>query len=115
MGPSREERAAARRKRREEAGAGKSDRAAELRCDWAKAVRLLDGLQDHNGEVSKDMFRRECSRVRAGRGVWLRVLEAAEDADTIMIRGSRIHVIGDVGTLIEDDEGEDELMEDDEL
>ena len=114
-GPSREERAAARGKRREEAGAGKSDRAAELRSDWAKAVRLLDGLQDHNGEVSKDMFRRECSRVRAGRGVWLRVLEAAEEADTIMIRGSRIHVIGDVGTLIEDDEGEDELMEDDEL
>ena len=47
--------------------------------------------------------------------MWLRVLEAAEEADTIMIRGSRIHVIGDVGTLIEDDEGEDEVMEDDEL
>ena len=78
-------------------------------------MRLLEGLEDRNGEVSKEKFRRECSRARVGRGVWLRVLDAAEEADTIMTRDNRIHVIGDVGALVEDDDGEDEMMEDDEL
>ena len=42
--------------------------------------------------------------------MWLRVLEAAEEADAIMIRDGTIHIIGDVGALIEADDEVDEEM-----
>ena len=45
--------------------------------------------------------------------MWLRVLEAAEEADAIMIRDGTIHIIGDVGALTETDNGVDEVMNED--
>ena len=90
--------------------------AADRRRGWGTAVRLLETLADRNDEVPREKFRRACSAARAGWGVWLRVLEAAEEADAIMIRDGTIHIIGDVGALIESDDGVDEGMnEDDDL
>ena len=73
-------------------------------------MRLLETLADRNDEVPREKFRRACSAARAGWGVWLRVLEAAEEADAIMIRDGTIHIIGDVGALIDTEDEVDEEM-----